>query len=88
MPIYATAYMCVNVGGEDIYVMADKSYELSLLDILTIVNDTNPSHPSVLTMYENWQDPMLEWATVPQDNENLPRLAAIKEAYDASKSEA
>lgn len=86
MPIYATAYMCVNVGGEDIYVMADKSYELSLLDILTIVNDTNPSHTSVLTMYENWQDPMLEWATVPQDNENLPRLAAIKAAYDEANA--
>ena len=66
--------------------MADKTYDLSLLDILTIVDETAPSNASVLKMYENWQDPMLVWATEPQDNENLPRLANIKAAYDEANA--
>ena len=86
--VYANAYICFEIDGVEHYVMADKTYELSLLDILTIVNDTNPSHPSVLEMYENWQDPMEQWATTPVNGEVEPRLAAIKEAYDASNPKA
>lgn len=86
--VYANAYICFEIDGVEHYVMADKTYELSLLDILTIVNNTNPSHPSVLEMYENWKDPMELWATTPVNGEEEPRLAAIKEAYDASNPKA
>ena len=77
--VYANAYICFEIDGVEHYVMADKTYELSLLDILTIVNDTNPSHPSVLEMYENWKDPMEAWALE-------GHLAKIKAAYDEANS--
>ena len=77
--VYANAYICFEINGVEHYVMADKTYELSLLDILKIVDETDPSNASVLKMYETWKDPMEAWAL---DG----HLARIKAAYDEANS--
>ena len=61
-PIYANAYVCFEVDGKEVYVMADKTYDLSLLDILTIVDATMADNAGVQAMYKTWQDPMAIWA--------------------------
>jgi len=75
--IYATAYMCVEVGGQDVYIMADESYDLSLFDIMQLVDadETLASHASVLQMYETYQTPLADW-----------QLTHIQAAYEASKA--
>ena len=79
MPIYATAFMCIQLPGEnDVrYIMADKSYSLSLLDILMMVDadETLAAHPGVVKMYDTWQNPMTQWA--------LPNIA---DAWEKAKN--
>ena len=71
MPIYATAFVCFNFGGDDIYVMADKTYTLSLKQILMELDKTNAATSEVaVDMYKNWQNPMAAWAN------DLPNMAA------------
>jgi len=77
--VYANAYVCFEINGVEHYVMADKTYALSLLAILKIVDETDPSNASVLKMYETWKDPMEAWAL---DG----HLARIKAAYDEANS--
>ena len=62
MPIYANAYVCFEIDGKEVYVMADKTYDLSLLDILAIVDATMADNAGVQAMYKTWQDPMAIWA--------------------------
>ena len=77
--VYANAYICFEINGVEHYVMADKTYALSLLAILKIVDETDPSNASVLKMYETWKDPMEAWALE-------GHLAKIKAAYDEANS--
>ena len=73
-PIYANAFVCFNIDGKNVYFMADKTYTLSLKDIMELVdgNEDLASHASVVKMYNTWQDPMAQW--------KLPNISAAANA--------
>ena len=77
MPIYANAYVSFVIDGEEVCVMADKTYTLSLLDILMIVDETmDPSSETISKMYGTWANPLAVWG----EEGKLPNMYA---AYGA-----
>lgn len=62
IPVYANAYVSFMIDDEEVCIMADKTYKLSLLDILMIVDERmDPSSETITNMYGTWSNPLAFW---------------------------